>query len=288
VTVSAGRESPPAAAVLAAQSLTLSSLTLGRHVGFEERVAVAARAGFTGIGLRAEDYLEAIESGMDDAGMQTVLDHHGVAVTEVELLAGWGTEADGRAGQREREETIFHVARTFGADHVNAALFPKRPSGSVVHAFRQLCRRARDQRVALEFMPFSGLPDPAAAWYVVAGAGSPNAGLLVDAWHWSRARASVEDLARIPAERIFAVQLSDVGPVPHPDLRAETLHHRLPPGEGCGDVAAMVAALRELGVDAMVSVEVMSDDLLAQGLQVTADRVLAAARAVLGSPMEDT
>ena len=258
--------------------LTLSALTLGREVDFEERVAVAARAGFAGIGLRAEDYTQAIAAGWDDAGLLAVLHRYGVAVTEVELLAEWA----GLPGQRVKEETIFHVARTFGVHHLTAALL-RQPPRDVVHSFRQLCRRAGPHRVALEFMPFGGLPDPASAWELVTRAGASNAGLLVDAWHWSRAGARPEDLRAIPAERIFGVQLSDVGPVPYADLRVEALHHRLPPGEGYGDLAALIGALRRAGVRAPVSVEVTSDELLAQGLQATADRVMAAARSVLGT-----
>jgi sugar phosphate isomerase/epimerase len=268
---------PPTTNRWTADALTLSALTLGRDAGFEERVAAAARAGFVGIGLRAEDYLHAVASGLNDADLQTVLDRYGMVVTEVELLTEWV----GAPGRRAKEEAIFHIARTFGVHHLTAALL-RRPPPDVVHSFRQLCRRAGPHRVALEFVAFGGLPDPASAWDVINRAGVSNGGLLVDAWHWNRAPAGAKDLRRIPAERIFGVQLSDVGPVPHADLRVEALHYRLPPGEGVGDVAGLVTRLRAAGVTAPLSVEVLSDELLAQGLQATADRVMAAARTVLG------
>jgi sugar phosphate isomerase/epimerase len=48
-----------------AKRLVISALTLGRDVTFEQRVRVAAEAGFVGIGVRAEDYLAARDAGLD-------------------------------------------------------------------------------------------------------------------------------------------------------------------------------------------------------------------------------
>ena len=43
--------------------LTISSWTLGDQCTFEERVAAAKAAGFAGIGLRAETYVDALNEG---------------------------------------------------------------------------------------------------------------------------------------------------------------------------------------------------------------------------------
>ena len=45
--------------------LVVSSYTLGTEVPYRERVSAAAAAGFDGIGLRAENYWQAIESRLD-------------------------------------------------------------------------------------------------------------------------------------------------------------------------------------------------------------------------------
>jgi sugar phosphate isomerase/epimerase len=256
--------------------LTLSALTVG-DVPWDERVAAAARAGFAGVGLRAEDYAAAREAGWDDEAMRGVLDAHGVTLGEVELLDAWSPLAE----DRTKEETVFHVARAFGVGQVNAGLFQTRPLDEVVEDFTALCRRAGELTVALEFMPFGGLPDLGTAWEVVRRSGASNAGLLVDAWHWARARTTPDALDSIPPAGIVRVQLSDVLERPMDHAREETLHHRLPPGEGWGDVRGFVAALRAHGVEAPVSVEVMSDELRARGPAVVAERMMAGARAVL-------
>jgi sugar phosphate isomerase/epimerase len=263
------------------QRLVLSSYTLGERVSFPERVRVAAQAGFAGIGLRAENYLAARGEGLDDAGMQEVLDRYGLAVMEVEYVTGWGTEADRDAPQREKEQTVFHLARTFGVGHVNAGLLEKPPPAVVAEAFAALCERAGDLVVGLEFMPYSGVPDLPAAWTAIREADQPNAGLIVDAWHWSRSGTTAAELKPVPADRIVGVQLCDVGEHPMTPLREESLHHRLPPGRGFGDVVGMLVALHAKGVRAVTSVEVISDELLALGVDATADTVMEAAQEVL-------
>src|ERR1700750_1521785 len=71
---------------------------------------------------------------------------------------------------------------------------PKREPSSTWHA---LCERAGpDLTVALEFMPYSGVPALATAWRIVEGV--PNAGLIVDGWHWARAGQQITDLAAVP------------------------------------------------------------------------------------------
>jgi sugar phosphate isomerase/epimerase len=268
---------------MADEPLVISSWTLGELVPFEERVRVAARTGFAGIGLRAENYVAARDAGLTDADMLAILDAYGVAASEVEYLTGWGTEADRDAAQRRKEETVFHMARTFGAGHLNCGLLEKPPLPAVTEAFAALCDRAGDLVVALEFMPYSGVPDLATGWAVVRDAGRANAGLLVDAWHWARSGTTAADLAPVPPQRILGVQLCDVGERPLEPLRRESLHHRLPPGQGFGDVVGTLRALDAHGVRAPYSVEVISDDLLARGLETAATTALEASRAVLAA-----
>jgi sugar phosphate isomerase/epimerase len=263
------------------QPLVLSSYTLGTEVSFEDRVRVAAQAGFAGIGLRAENYWAAREAGLDDAAMREILDRYDVAVMEVEYLTGWGTVRDRDAAQQRKERTVAHLARTFGVSHLNAGLLEHLPTDTVVTAFADLCRRAGELTVALEFMPYSGVPDLRTAWHVLQRADVPNAGLVVDAWHWSRARMTAADLDPVAAEAVVAVQLCDVVRVPMDPPRAESLGHRLPPGHGYGDVAGMLQALAAKGIDpAVVTVEVISAGLVAQGSDVAARTSYAAARAV--------
>jgi sugar phosphate isomerase/epimerase len=260
--------------------LVVSSYTLGTEVEFGERVRAAAGAGYDGIGLRAENYWAA---DLDDAAMLDIAAQHGVRILEVEYLTGWGTAADRDEAQQAKERTVFHMARAFGVRHLNAGLLEKLPLDAVAEEFAALCERAGpDLTVALEFMPYSGVHDLATAWRIVRGV--PNAGLIVDGWHWARAGQQAADLEAVPAERIISVQLCDVRAEPMDPPRAESLGHRLPPGQGYGDTVGMVRALTEYGVTpAVMTVEVISDELVARGVDVAAQVTADAAREVLTS-----
>ena len=175
------------------------------------------------------------------------------------------------------------MARAFGVRHLNAGLLEKLPLDVMGEEFAALCERAGpDLTVALEFMPYSGVPDLATAWRIVQEV--PNAGLVVDGWHWARAGQQVADLDPVPAERIVSVQLCDVRAEPMAPLRAESLGHRLLPGKGHGDTVGLVRGLAKHGVTpAVLAVEVISDELVARGVDIAAQASADAAREVLAS-----
>ncbi len=270
------------AALHADQPLVLSSYCLGTQAPFEQRVSVAADAGFAGIGLRAENYWDARQAGLDDQAMKDILDRHGMAIQEVEYLTDWGTEGDRTDAQRTKEDTIFHLARTFGVAHVNAGLFQHLPGDAIAEAYAALCQRADELTVALEFLPFGGVPNLRSAWNAVRSADQANGGLLIDFWHWRRSGTSLEDLEAVPADKIVSVQIDDVREHPMDPLRPETLHWRLPPGRGFGEITELIDALRAKRVQPnIVAVEVMNDDLIASGLETTARTLMQASREVL-------
>lgn len=266
-----------------APPLVISSYTLGTEVPFTERVAAAAAAGFAGIGLRAENYWDAQEAGLDAAAMAGIAATAGVPVLEVEYLTGWGAAADRNPEQQRKERTVVEMAHAFGVRHMNAGLLEHLPVDQITEAFAGLCDRVgSDLTVALEFMPYSGVPDLTTAWQVVRDAGRTNGALIVDVWHWARAGMTAADLASVPAESIVAVQLCDVLAEPMTPSRTESLGHRLPPGHGHGDAAGMVRALHDHGATpAVVTVEVISDALVAGGVAQAAQTVHRAAIQVL-------
>jgi sugar phosphate isomerase/epimerase len=91
------------------------------------------------------------------------------------------------------------------------------------------------------------------------------------------------DLDLVPADRIVSVQLCDVRRNPMEPMRSESLGFRLPPGEGYGDAVGLVRALQAKNVrPRLVTVEVISDELVAQGVTHAAKVVAAAAQQVLG------
>ncbi|MFD4253368.1 sugar phosphate isomerase/epimerase family protein [Amycolatopsis thermoflava] len=238
------------------------------------RVAAAAAAGFTGIGLRVGDYLDA---GLPDERIRDLLDEHGVRVLELEHNWDWALGTD------PVEEVLFRLADRIGVRHLNVPMFEAHPLADLVEPFGALCDRAADHGVLVgfEFLPYSHVRTLGEVWRVVAEADRPGGGITLDLWHWFRSGAVPADLDGIPAEAITAVQLCDVRPEPDANLTEEARHRRLLPGQGAGDTGAVLGALRDRGVTAPVSVEVFSDDLDARPAADAARLAFAAGAGVL-------
>ena len=265
--------------------ITISSWTLGDQCTFEERVSAAKAAGFEGIGLRAETYVDALNEGLFDQDLLTILDKYGMKVTEVEYIVQWAEEHRSYE-QKYKEQICFHMCELFGVDSINCGLMENYSVEHTAQKLRELCHRAGKYTIGVEPMPYSGLPDVKKAWAVVQAAGCDNAKLLLDSWHYIRADQPLDlsVLEGIPAEKIVSIQINDVQAHPYAKsiLRDESMHDRMLPGTGCGNTAGFVKLIRDKGVrPAVVGVEVISDEILSRGVAQAAKDNYEAARAVL-------
>lgn len=236
--------------------------------GFRERCEAAAAAGFSGIGLLGLDHAQANADGLSDAEMAAILSDHDLRVAEVEFVLDWSAgpdEPDRQAVCRFLEDSVWAVADAFAPRVVSVGelVGPERmPTPDVVvERFAGLCDRAAAHGllVALEFMPWSGIPDLATAAEIVRAADRPNAGINLDAWHWFRGTPSAEAL-RKAADRIFVLQLDDADARPVGLLEDDTVLRRRYPGEGAFDLVGLLVLVRDAGIDVPVSIEILSTE----------------------------
>jgi sugar phosphate isomerase/epimerase len=274
---------------LIASHYTLSGAPVGQpsRFSFAERVAAAADAGFVGLGLLVDDYASMRDAGISDAELRAILDDHGLRVLELEFLFDWTLDGGRGREAAAREATLHEMADLFTPDHLNVgdlnAPGEGPPIDVVVERFGAVCDRAaeHDARVALEFLPWTAIPDLRAAWDIVRGAARPNAGVLVDAWHYFRGNPDAELLASLPAGHVVAVQLGDADAEPVGPLFEDAMFRRRLPGEGAFDLTSLIRTLDRVGVAAPYSVEIMSSEEQARPVRDAATRAYRAARAVL-------
>lgn len=79
---------------------------------------------------------------------------------------------------------------------------------------------------------------------LVEASGRSNAGILVDTLHFDRSNSTLEELDRIPAERLPLVHVADAPaekPTTTEGLIFTARAARLPPGEGGIDIAAIIS-----------------------------------------------
>ncbi len=250
--------------------ITISSWTLGDQCSFEERVSAAKAAGFEGIGLRAESYVDALNEGLFDSDILSILDKYDMRVTEVEYIVQWAEEKRSYE-EKYKEQICFHMCELFGVNHINCGLMENYSVEWTAQKLKELCGRAGKYTIGVEPMPYSGLPGVRKAWEVVKASGCDNAKLILDSWHWIRAGQSYDPelMADIPAEKIVSIQLNDVQARAYAAaiLRDESMHDRALPGKGYGDSAGFVEMVKAKGISpAVVGVEVINDAILATGV----------------------
>jgi sugar phosphate isomerase/epimerase len=252
---------------LVASYYTLSGAPVGQppRFSFDERVAAAANAGFAGLGLLSDDYSAMRAAGRSDADLRRVLDDHGMQVMEVEFLYDWSLP-DPSPTARELEATLHAMTDAFAPHHItcgeigSAGVEP--PADVVAERFAGVCDRAAEHgtKVALEFLPWSSIPNLRRAWDVVHAAGRPNGGVLVDAWHYFRGGPDEALLRSLPGSAVVGIQLDDADATRQGPAMEDTILRRRLPGEGGFDLTALIRALDAIGVEAPISVEVISTE----------------------------
>lgn len=259
-----------------------------RH-SFVDRVAAAAEAGFVGIGLLADDYVAQRRAGSSDEEMLAVLGEHEMRVEEIEFLYHWAYDGDRGAFARRHETVLFHMADVFRPHHLSLGEVEPPdelpPFDVVVERFAGVCDRAADHglTVAFEFLPWTGVPDAAACWDVVAAADRPNGAVILDVWHHFRGADDDDQIRAIPPDKIVALALSDAAADVVGDLVEDTTAHRLPPGMGAFDLERVIGVVAGLGCDIPVVAEILSRTQAALPVREAAKRAHEATGRVLAA-----
>lgn len=265
--------------------ITVSSWTLGDQCRFEDRVIAAKEAGYEGIGLRAETYVDALNEGLFDQDILDILEKHGMKVTEVEYIVQWADEKRSYE-QKYKEQMCFHMCKLFGVGHINCGLMEDHSVEYTAQKLKELCQRAGAYIIGVEPMPYSGIPDVKKGWEVVKASRCDNARLILDTWHWVRAGQPVDlsVLEGIPADKIISIQINDVWDRAYAKsiLRDESMHDRLAPGTGIGSTVPFVKMIKEKGIEPkVIGVEVISDAYVEKGIAYAAKYTYDQTRKVL-------
>lgn len=231
---------------------------------FRTRVEVAARAGFTGVGIGYLDLLEA-EQKYGHAGIKSMLGDNGIKHFEIEVLFNWFVTDERRAFADKQRATMFRAAEAIGARHVKVggdlsggAFEPDHMAAE----FQALCQDAANAgtRVAFEPLPFLNVKTPEQALEFIEMADHPAGGVLLDIWHIARAGLDVTSMATVPGRWIIHVELADAPLQFEGDIIADTLNGRRLPGEGELNIQGFVDAIKSTGYDGVWGVEILSSE----------------------------
>jgi sugar phosphate isomerase/epimerase len=228
----------------------------------EAYIPAAAKAGFTGVGLRIHPVADGgvcypLPAGSDALRrVRSLLRDEGVHVNEVEFI-NITPDIDVRAYAH-----MLETGAELGATCLTVA--GEDPDlGRMAANFAALCDMAAPYgiRVDVEFMAWRVVATIQDGARLVATAGRPNGAVLLDSVHLARSGGTPADIAGVPA---FAAQLCD-GPLANPvgtdALIYEARSHRLLPGDG---ELPLMDFLRALPPGTAISAEVPMPDVDAQ------------------------
>lgn len=235
-----------------------------RSVPLSERIPVARAAGFSAVGVRTFDYEHAVASGLTDSELKELLVVHDIRFDELEAPGDWVAWHAQRQFRVPEMDTVLRLADIFGARQLNVGLFGQQDFGEITRAAAALAERLESHglRLSLEFLPYGRIDSLRFAQEIVESVAHPNLGYVIDAWHFFRSGATLDQLRALDPSRITSIQINDVAANPHYDQMHEARHHRLLPGQGTGDLQGLLCTLADLGLDRVpLEVETFSDRL---------------------------
>ena len=240
-----------------------SIATVSLSGDFREKLEAIATAGFDGIEIFETDFV-AFDASPREVG--AMVRDHGLEISLLQPFRDFeGMPGEARLRAFDRAERKFDLMGELGADLVlvcsNVAAEAMGGIDRAVADFCELGERAapRGIRIGYEALAWGRhVNDHRDAWEVVRRADHANVGLILDSFHTLARRIDPDTIRRIPADRIFFVQLADA-PKIDMDLLYWSRHFRNMPGQGDLDVTGFMRAVAATGYDGVLSLEIFND-----------------------------
>lgn len=201
-----------------------------------DTLRVARDAGFNAVELRYVDFKRCIERGMTNGAVVEMIRKSGIKVAvigaESGLLFAKGDDQRRLLGSFERT-CANAVALECGTLMISPGQNPVSTVREAAASFKNAGEIAgrHGVRLALEFNSRHPMINRLeVAREMVAIAGLPSCGLLLDAYHLHCSGAPGRGFEDVPGDEIFAFQFSDAPPGPPSKVTSPT--DRLPPGRG--------------------------------------------------------
>ena len=210
-------------------------------VPIAERIAAVANAGFTGLGLIADD-LRAVREAHGFRGLRDMIADSGLNHVEIELIERWWIPRGEPGDSYDVRELLFEAADVLAPAFIKIGSElgpPTTQPETLVEPLQQLAdeAQAHGTRIAIETMPFS-------------------------------------IISTVP----MGAELDDADPEVIGTLFEDTVERRQLCGAGAFDLHSLVTVLRELGFDGPWGVEILSESFrklpVGEALKLAAESAL--------------
>jgi 4-hydroxyphenylpyruvate dioxygenase len=229
----------------------------------EEKLAAAAGAGFDGVEIFEGDL---ITCRLSPADVRLRAADLGLAVVLYQPFRDFEAVPDDLFRQNlRRAERKFELMTSLGADTLlvcsNVCAAATDDDALAADQLGRLAEQAREHgiRIAYEALAWGRhVSSYERAWRLVAQAAHPQLGVCLDSFHILSLGHDPAGIRRIPAEKIFFLQLADA-PLLNMQTLAWSRHHRCFPGQGGFDMTGFTADVLAAGYSGPWSLEVFND-----------------------------
>jgi 2-keto-myo-inositol isomerase len=267
--------------------LSLHAWTLGT-IPLGMLLRIARETGWNAVELRHVDFTRAFEAGMSNEEFLALIRASGMKVSTLGVKVGWIF-----AGGEERLRLFDEFAATcanavaLGCDLLMSAPGPK-VGGTISEAAASLreaagVAQAYGLRLAVEFSCVHDVINRLErACEMVALAGHPSCGLLLDTYHLERTGAGGRAFEDVPAKDIFAFHYSDCPSTPLPPESLRPVD-RLLPGKGVIRWREVFGLLSEKNYSGYLSYEAPNPEQWERAPEAVAQEAVDATRALLST-----
>jgi sugar phosphate isomerase/epimerase len=240
---------------------------------FKDRVVAAAKAGFSGIGIKEAD-LEYILQRRSLKEMKQILDDNGMKHVELEFITDWFLDGEKKKKSDRTKMMLLTAAEALGARHIKVGDFDKQttPMPRLIESFSRLCADAANYgtNILFELIVDAMIRTLPEVLEMVQGADAKNGGIMIDLWHVVKLGIPYEEVAGIPARFLLGIEIND-GTLQCPwSLHEDTINYRRFCGEGEFDVKGFVNCMLNAGYSGPWGIEILSKELRKKSLDEAA------------------
>jgi 2-keto-myo-inositol isomerase len=267
--------------------LSLHAWTLGT-IPLGTLLRIARETGWNAVELRHVDFTRAFEAGMSNDEVLALIRASGMKVSMLGVKVGW-IFARGEERRRLFDEFVATCANAvaLGCDLIMSA--PGPTAGGTISEAAASLREAADVaqayglRLAIEFSSVHDVINRLErAREMVALAGHPSCGLLLDTYHLERTGAGGRAFEDVPAKEIFAFHYSDCPSTPLPPNTKRPID-RLLPGKGVVRWRDVFGLLSEKNYSGYLSYEAPNPEQWERAPEAVAQEAVDATRVLLST-----
>ena len=240
-----------------------------KSAGILEDIAACKAAGFHDMEIRKEKLMAYLRHGGTLAQLKQRLDEAGIQAICVNALHGITFNRGAQKDHlKESCEFLCYCARALDCRDLEVIATFKAPTEDVeeinketIETLQFLSKVARPYgiRLALEYMgvPTNSVKTFNQALDIIRSVNEDNVGILLDTWHHYAGGSTPEDILKADGKEIFVAHISD-----SPKAMPFTLKRPqcIWPGTGAIPLTEQLQALRQIGYNDIVSVEVFDPD----------------------------